>query len=207
LAHLSQKQLQRLLFPIGKFHKDEVRQLAEQYNLANKNRKDSQRICFLGKIKYKDFVKHHLGEKTGLILEQGTNRKLGTHNGYWYYTIGQRQGLGLSGGPWYVIEKDLKNNIIYVSLSYNKEQYARNQYIVSNFNWLADWQDPTGEVRIKIRHGPQFFHGNLTMLPQENPDEPQKGEVTLQETDTGIAPGQFSVFYKDDICLGCAEIC
>lgn len=206
LAHLSQKQLQRILFPVGGYLKEEVRQIAEKYDLANKKRKDSQGICFLGKIKYKDFVKHHLGDREGWIIEQSTGKKLGKHHGYWYHTIGQRQGLGLSGGPWYVVDKDLKKNIIYVSLSYNKEQYARNEYIVSHFNWLADWDDPTGEVRIKIRHGPQFYHGVLTFLPKQSEDEPLRGHVRIQETDTGIAPGQFSVFYKDNLCLGCAKI-
>ncbi len=204
LSHLQQKQLQRIIFPIGEYTKVQVRELAQKYNLANKDRKDSQGICFLGKIKYNEFVKHHLGEKKGLILEKDTNRKLGEHRGYWYHTIGQREGLGLSGGPWYVVEKDIHNNIIYISRQFQRQDYAKDSFKVGNFTWC--YQPPTNEMcqnlKIKIRHGPHIYPGKLNWIDNSN----QQGEVILQSKDNGIAPGQFSVFYYDDICLGCAKI-
>jgi tRNA-specific 2-thiouridylase len=102
LSHLSQTQLKRLLFPLGCVKKDEVRKLATQFDLPNKDRKDSQGICFLGKIKFSDFVCRHIGEMEGIILEAESGDFLGNHRGFWFYTIGQRQGLRLPGGPWYV---------------------------------------------------------------------------------------------------------
>ncbi|HUX22167.1 MAG TPA: tRNA 2-thiouridine(34) synthase MnmA, partial [Spirochaetia bacterium] len=107
LSHLSQAQLARALFPIGSMHKREVRKLAESYDLPNKNRKDSQGICFLGKIRYPEFIRHYLGERPGKILERESGRVLGEHQGYWFHTIGQRQGLGLGNGPWYVVGKEV----------------------------------------------------------------------------------------------------
>ena len=104
LAHLNQQQLQRALFPIGHLQKKEVRELADQYNLPNAKRKDSQGICFLGQIKYNEFVRYHLGEKTGNLIDFETGKKVGEHKGYWFYTIGQRKGIELSGGPWFVVK-------------------------------------------------------------------------------------------------------
>ena len=112
LSSLRQDQLGRALFPIGHLEKKEVRELAEKYDLPSKMRKDSQGICFLGKIKYKDFVKFHLGEKQGDMVDTESGKKMGTHNGMWFYTIGQRQGIGLHGGPWYVTGRDLDKNIV-----------------------------------------------------------------------------------------------
>ena len=93
--------------------KSEVRAIAEQQKLPSAKRKDSQGICFLGKINYNDFIERYLGKRTGKIVELETGKVLGKHNGYWFHTIGQRKGLGLSGGPWFVIKKDIKRNIIY----------------------------------------------------------------------------------------------
>jgi tRNA-specific 2-thiouridylase len=84
-------------------------------DLPNQDRRDSQGICFLGKIPYRDFVRHHLGEREGEIVELDTGRVLGRHKGYWFHTIGQREGLGLSHGPWFVQGKDVARNVVYVT--------------------------------------------------------------------------------------------
>ncbi|KAH9302026.1 hypothetical protein KI387_013609, partial [Taxus chinensis] len=99
LCHLSQDQLRRLLFPLGCMSKQEVRKLAAEMGLPNKDRKDSQGICFLGKVKFSEFVAKHIGEMEGILLEAETGDFLGKHRGFWFYTIGQRQGLRLPGGP------------------------------------------------------------------------------------------------------------
>jgi len=112
LAYLTQKQISRAYFPLGNLNKKEVRKFANELDLPNKDRKDSQGICFLGQIKFNEFVKHHLGELKGDIVDIDSGKKIGEHNGYYFYTIGQRSGLGLSGGPWYVVKKDIANNII-----------------------------------------------------------------------------------------------
>ena len=138
LTYLSQEQLSKIIFPIGQFTKSQIRDLAKKYNLPNQDRKDSQGICFLGKIKYNDFIKFHLGELKGDIVEIETSKVWGQHNGYWYHTIGQRTGLGLSGGPWYVVKKDIQNNIVYISKNNQTEKTNHDKFIARNINWIPE---------------------------------------------------------------------
>lgn len=105
LAQISQEQLSHIMFPLGKIPKSRVREIAREIKLPNATRKDSQGICFLGKINYNSFIERHLGTRTGPVIEIETGKKIGTHKGFWFYTIGQRKGLGLSGGPWFVVRK------------------------------------------------------------------------------------------------------
>ena len=195
LAYLTQKQLARALFPIGLYKKVEIRNLAHEFSLPNMDRKDSQGICFLGKIKFNDFIRHHLGEIKGDILEFETGKKVGVHNGYYFHTIGQRSGLGLSGGPWYVVEKDIDNNILYISRE-NIAKRAKDNFISGNFNWISSSAPEGSHFQVKIRHGASFFNCNLNFLGEN------KAEVKIDRADQGIASGQFAVFYKGDICLG-----
>lgn len=199
LAYLNQTQLSRALFPIGAFTKKEIRRLARDYNLPNMSRKDSQGICFLGKIKFRDFIKHHLGDTPGDIIDINSNKKLGNHNGYYYYTIGQRSGLGLSGGPWYVVRKDTVNNTIYVSGTEELIKKERDTFVVENMNIISrDWSGALKEegLRVKIRHGARTFGAQVTDV--------NSGiyTVRIDSREKGIAPGQFAVFYLNDTCLG-----
>ena len=199
LSHLSQEQVSKIMFPIGSLMKEEVRALAQKYDLPNKDRKDSQGICFLGKIKYSDFIKHYLGEKEGEIRELETGNVLGSHKGFWFHTIGQRQGLGLSNGPWYVSAKDLERNIIYVSSSKSVIEGKRKVFTVCEPNWIS--RKPAGErLTLKLRHGPRLNDCSIKWLDTD------RLEVTLDEGDKGIAPGQFAVFYEGEYCLGGARI-
>ena len=111
LAQLSYEQLQHTIFPIGHLMKEEVRSIAEEAHLPSAHRKDSQGICFLGKINYNDFLRKFLGEKEGRVIDIETGKVVGTHRGFWFHTIGQRKGLGLGGGPWFVVKKNIKKNI------------------------------------------------------------------------------------------------
>ena len=122
LAQIDYLQVSKLMFPLGGLMKNEVRDIARVAKLPSAQRKDSQGICFLGKINYNDFLRRFLGEKEGAIIEMETGKRIGTHKGYWFHTIGQRKGLGLSGGPWFVIRKDIDENIIYVSRGYDTEK-------------------------------------------------------------------------------------
>ncbi|HKK47528.1 MAG TPA: tRNA 2-thiouridine(34) synthase MnmA, partial [Alkalispirochaeta sp.] len=137
LSHLSQEQLQRSEFPVGEMTKAQVRARAAELQLSNRNRPDSQGICFLGRIKYADFVRHYLGERPGPIRDADTGEELGGHNGAWFYTIGQRQGLGLGNGPWYVVRRDIDANVIEVSHAMRVAQRARRQFTVGNLHWIA----------------------------------------------------------------------
>lgn len=194
LAYLTQSQLSRALFPIGDFTKKQIREQAKRFHLPNMSRKDSQGICFLGRISFTEFIKHHLGELPGDIVDIDSGKIIGKHKGYYYYTIGQRSGLGLSGGPWYVVKKDIQNNLIYISKQDITERY-RNTFKVSRFNWIADLPNNFDNLKVKIRHGAKFYNCQLDI--SEN-----VGLVKMKEEDQGIAPGQFAVFYKNDICLG-----
>lgn len=195
LAYLTQPQLSRALFPIGKFTKKEIRQIAHKYQLPNMDRKDSQGICFLGQIRFNEFVKHHLGEIPGDIVEIDTNKVLGKHSGYYYYTIGQRSGLGLGGGPWYVVKKDIINNIIFISRD-NITNRARSSFYAGKFNWINEKLNDGEELKVKIRHGANFYHCRIQF------ENDERALIKLNESDQGIAAGQFAVFYRDDVCLG-----
>jgi tRNA-specific 2-thiouridylase len=187
--------LSRALFPIGNYNKMEVRKLAEKFNLPTMARRDSQGICFLGQIKFKEFIKHHLGEIEGDIIDIDTNKILGRHSGYYYFTIGQRSGLKLGGGPWFVVKKDVKNNIIYAS----KENFGvreRTEFIAGKFNWITGNPPGGKNLKVKIRHGVNMYNCSIDWL------DDQTFKVNLNNSDSGIAPGQFAVFYKDDVCLG-----
>lgn len=199
LAHLSQEQISKIIFPIGGLEKHEVRELAQKYNLPNKERKDSQGICFLGKIKYNDFIGHYLGTKEGNIVEKETGQVLGKHNGFWYHTIGQRSGLGLSGGPWYVSGKDTETNTVFVSHKLHDDDRARNVFTVNSLSWLSGKPEKT-ELSLKLRHGPNITPCTIKWVSDD------KLEVSIKDPDKGVAPGQFAIFYDGDICLGCARI-
>ncbi len=195
LSYLTQAQLSRALFPIGHLHKEQVRALAHQFNLPNKDRKDSQGICFLGKLKFSEFIEHHVGQNPGDLIEYETGKKLGTHKGFWFHTIGQRQGSGLAGGPWYVVDKDSHANRVFLSRNYFSSDKKRNSFIVSNCNWVSGV--PTKHaLQIKIRHGKQLYDGTVVVLSDG------RWQVTLAQDDQGIAPGQFAVFYDGSECLG-----
>lgn len=206
LSHLSQAQLKRLIFPLGCTPKDEVRKLAALFDLPNKDRKDSQGICFLGKIKFSEFVGRHIGEKEGVILEAETGDFLGKHRGFWFYTIGQRQGLRLPGGPWYVVEKDVENNVIFVSRYYFSIDKRRRLFRVGSLNWLTGSPpDQIIQLRCKVRHGPGFYDCRLTMEVGKDGHE-NAGVVHLSEDDQGLAAGQFAAFYQGRFCIGSGVI-
>jgi len=195
LAYLSQEQLSRAIFPIGKYKKKDVRALAEDFNLPNKNRKDSQGICFLGKIKFKEFIKHHLGELKGDIIEMGSDKKMGEHPGYYYFTIGQRSGLGLGGGPWFVVEKNIKNNIVYISRE-NLAAREKEKFQATNLNWISRQPSMNENLLVKIRHGAKKYSCSFNFVDEGII------EVKLKTPDAGIASGQFAVFYHNGQCLG-----
>lgn len=196
LSQLTQEQLKRALFPIGYLTKLQVRELAQKYNLPNKNRKDSQGICFLGKLKFSDFIRYHVGDKEGEIIEYETGEKMGTHKGFWYYTIGQRQGIGLSGGPWYVVAKDTVSNIVYISKNYYSQDKSRDEFIISSCNWIGREPLSGSRLSVKLRHG-ATEHSCIFTKHANN-----RYHVKLDNQDQGIAPGQFAVFYDDTLCLG-----
>ncbi len=200
LSHLDQAQLARCEFPLGNYIKSEIRALAHQFNLATKDRPDSQGICFLGKIPYNEFVKFHLGVAKGDIRELETDKVLGSHQGFWFHTIGQRKGLGLSGGPWFVVKKDITKNIVYVSHEEHVLDTERDQFSVGDLHWIAD-APRKSKLQVKLRHGANSYDCELNAAAGS-----QLMQVTLGSKDRGVAPGQFAVFYDGDYCLGSGVI-
>ncbi len=197
LAYLSQQQLSKALFPIGSYEKPEVRKLAKQFDLPTESRKDSQGICFLGKFQFAEFLKAHFGTKQGDIVEFETGKVLGQHNGYWFFTIGQRQGLGLSGGPWYVVSKDSDQNIVFISKKYDQITEHKSGMKVTQFNWISGTPSSKTELDVRFRHGPKLHPATIVV------QDDGRVQVTLkQESKQGIASGQFAVLYDGDICLG-----
>ena len=210
LCRITYDQLSHLMFPIGDMPKSEVRRLAVDLKLPNAFRRDSQGICFLGKIDYNEFIARHLGERPGPIVEIETGRKLGEHRGFWFHTIGQRKGLGLSGGPWFVVKKNVADNVVYVSRGYDTAlQYGRTLHL-DEMHWIT--ADPFAEtaagadrieIMFKNRHSPDFLPGSLMRHGSD-------GEFVIESAERvqGIAPGQFAVIYTPDasLCLGSGVI-
>ena len=201
LSQLSYAQISKLMFPIGGMMKSEVRDIAHAAHLPSADRKDSQGICFLGKINYNDFLRRYLGEREGKIVELETGKVLGTHRGYWFHTIGQRKGLFLSGGPWFVVKKDIEENVLYVSQGYDPDAQYGNRIDLLDFHYLScplwDEQLDAGvpvDVKFKIRHTPDFAQGHLIRTEQ--------GVAILSDQRIqGIAPGQYATIYDNDAHL------
>ena len=205
LAQVTNLQISKLLFPIGQLTKNEVRAIAATQKLPSANRKDSQGICFLGKINYNNFIERYLGRREGTIVELETGKVLGKHNGFWFHTIGQRKGLGLSGGPWFVIQKDVDTNTVFVSNGYDPETQYGKMISLKGFHFIT--QDVWGtfedakEVTFKIRHTPEFTQGLLRHSGDIY-------EISSAEKIQGIAPGQFAVVYdmQSHLCYGSGMI-
>ena len=202
LAQIYDWQLRKAIFPIGHYVKDEVRQIAEREHLVNAKRKDSQGICFLGKISYNDYVRRYLGEQPGDVVELETGRRIGEHKGLWFHTIGQRKGMGFSGGPWFVVKKDIAGNILYVSHGYNPDTAYKQSFLIHDMHWLTQDLSSIHDITFKIRHTPEYLLGTLEQISETT------FQVHAKDRIHGVAPGQFCVVYDchHHRCLGSAEI-
>lgn len=205
LCQINSLQVSKLIFPIGHMMKNEVRDIADRAGLLNARRKDSQGICFLGNIDFRDYIRRHLGDNPGDVRELETGHKIGTHQGLWFYTIGQRKGLGFGGGPWFVVKKNLKRNILFVSHGYDPEKVYKDHIHMTDFHFITapfEDLDATQKITFKIRHTPEFLEGTLT--------KDSDGDWLLKAKNKihGVAPGQFCVVYDEDHhrCWGSGEI-
>lgn len=204
LSRLTYPQLRKAMFPIGKYLKSEVRKMAAEMKLPSAERRDSQGICFLGKINYNDYIREYVGEKEGDIIELESGNLLGHHKGFWFHTIGQRRGLGLGGGPWFVVKKDTKNNIIYVSQGYDPAAQYTDIIKLSDVMTMnpAIVLNDGQKIRFKIRHQPEF---NTGVLRINNDCIDIISDVKV----SGVAAGQFGTIYheKESVVLGSGIIC
>lgn len=205
LAQIYQWQLQKAMFPIGSMLKEDVRRIAEENHLVNAKRKDSQGICFLGKINYNDYLRMYLGEQEGDAIELETGKLVGRHKGHWFCTIGQRKGLGFGGGPWFVVKKDIERNIIYLSHGYDPADAYSSEFVIHDINWLTmpiDIPEEGRAITFKIRHTADY--NNATITPTGN----GRYVIKSQKPIHGVAPGQFCVIYDEQHrrCYGSGEI-
>ena len=139
--------------------------------LRSAQRKDSQGICFLGKVRFSDFVERHLGSCTGSLVEWDTGRRVGSHAGVWFYTLGQRKGIQLSGGPWYVTAKDPGRNLVYISAAYHAPDKRRTTFRLGAFSWLGHARPAQGQntgLRVKARAAVMCGAMHISLPPSDS---------------------------------------
>src|SRR3990167_488168 len=191
---LTQKQLKHCLFPIGDYVKPEVRKMAKKFSLPTANKKDSQGVCFIGPLDMKNFLQKYIKPKNGMIYH--TNGKmLGTHDGVSYYTIGQRHGLDIKNGkgPYYVVDKDVKSNVLYVG---SKDDLLSQKLKLTGINWInrspVDKRHDVSLLDARIRYRAELSKA----IVKDN------GEVIFKKKETAITSGQSAVFYRGEELLG-----
>ena len=204
LHALNQHQLSHAMFPIGEFDKPYIRALAKTNNLMTHDKKDSTGICFIGERRFSTFLEKFLPAKPGEI-HSVDGVCIGNHNGLMYYTLGQRKGLGIGGlkesdeEPWYVVEKDLLNNILKVAQGHNHPAMFNNTLETSQVNWIEGSEPDktiTDKLTAKIRYRQSDQDCTLTKIDTSN------YKASFKQPQRAITPGQSIVFYKDEVCLG-----
>lgn len=197
LWRLTQKQLKHLIFPLGDFTKKEVRNLAKKFKLPVLDVPESQEICFVGS-NLNEFLKKYLKPKPGKIIDKNGNL-LGKHKGLIFYTIGQRKGIGLSGGPWYVLKKEVKNNLLIVTKD-EKDLYKK-ELIAEEINWISG-NAPKFPIRVKVKI--RYLHqpAPATIFPPPTNNSARTVLVQFEKGQRAITPGQSVVFYKRNEVLG-----
>jgi len=186
---LTKKEVEKCLFPIGGYTKPDVRKLAKKFRLPNADKKDSQGVCFIGPLDVKDFLASQIKKKSGDIIKDG--KKIGTHDGAYYYTIGQRHGLDIKSGagPFYVIDKDIKKNIIYVG---NEKDLLKDKAVVTDFSWVNGPINLPATLDVKIRYRTKSQKAKIS----------KNGGLKFKKPVRAITSGQSAVFYKGERLLG-----
>ena len=198
LWQLSQNQLSRILFPVGNYTKEEVRKLAKKFGLPVFDAPESQEICFIsGSIE--DFLKKYLKEKPGSVLDK-QGKILGRHRGLWFYTIGQRKGIGLSGGPYFVLDKNIKQNVLIVTK--NEKDLLKKELVVKNVNWISGkpLKLPM-KIKTKIRYRHKAVSARIYNIQNT------RYKMLFDKSQRAITPGQSAVFYSGQELLGGGIIC
>lgn len=206
LYTLNQYQLTHSLFPLGNLHKTRVREIAQQHNLSNAGKKDSTGICFIGERKFKPFLQEFLLAQPGDI-ESEDGKILGKHDGVIFYTLGQRKGLKLGScesseeTAWYVIDKDVRRNILIVGQGHNHPRLYSRHVICSQPHWVGE-QEPTEGFRCTAK--------NRYRQPDQachiKPLSKDRLAVEFETPQRAVTPGQSIVFYQNAVCLGGATI-
>ncbi len=205
LYGLNQEQLSRAFFPIGDWEKTTVRQKARELGFNNYYKKDSTGICFIGERHFKEFLQRYLPAQPGDIITQ-EGKPVGQHEGLMYYTMGQRQGLGIGGGhgtlekPWYVLDKKMEKNILIVGQGHDHPDLYHRSLSCSHVHWITGKIPKSETLSAKIRYRAQDAPCRIETTAE------QSVSVVFEKPQFAIAPGQSIVFYEHDICLGGAVI-
>lgn len=206
LHTLDQTQLANTLFPIGELAKHEVRKIAQECSFDVFDKKDSTGICFIGERKFRDFLQKYIPSQAGDIVTL-ENKIIGKHEGVMFYTIGQRQGLGIGGqanmseDPWYVVDKDINTNYLYVTQGRDHATLLHAKVLTRNIHWIAGTAPKElNNLKAKIRYRQDE---QACQLEQTDTDS---YEITFTPAQWAVSPGQSIVFYQKDICLGGAII-
>uniref|UniRef100_A0A3B0MGY3 tRNA-specific 2-thiouridylase MnmA n=1 Tax=Arsenophonus endosymbiont of Trialeurodes vaporariorum TaxID=235567 RepID=A0A3B0MGY3_9GAMM len=202
LYALDQAQLAQSLFPIGELEKSAVRRIAEDVGLITAKKKDSTGICFIGEQKFRDFLARYLPAKPGTIITVD-GKILGKHTGLMYHTLGQRKGLGIGGvkeandDPWYVVDKDIKNNQLIVAQGHNHPRLMSTGVIVQQIHWInPPALNAVNQCTVKIRYRQPDIPCTIKPLSDN------KIAVQFDYPIAAVTPGQSAVFYQGEICLG-----
>lgn len=193
LWQLSQKVLEHTLFPVGHYTKTEVRKLAKKFKLPVIDIPESQEICFIHTT-ISDFLAEHLKSKPGKIIDT-KGRVIGEHQGLWFYTIGQRKGIKIPQGPYYVLDKDMKRNVLIVTK--DEKDLFRKELTAKDVNWISGGEPKLPlKVRAKIRYGHEPFPATIEK------DKNDKIKVVFSKPQRAVTPGQSVVFYVGQDLLG-----
>lgn len=200
LCQLNQAQLSKILFPVGEMPKSEVRTYAKEHDLYTASKKDSQGICFIGKLDLQDFLRFRLPPKTGQIVDQD-GKQIGAHEGAYNYTIGQRYGLNIHNTsplsePWFVAQTDVKNNLVIAVQGHDHPALFANKLQTNDIHWIAKKPELPYTCKAKIRY----------RQPDQDCIVHEDGTVSFSEPQRAITAGQSIVFYLGDECVGSATI-
>ena len=197
LAQVKSEALDCCLFPLSDITKNRVRDIANELGLSIADKKDSTGICFIGERNFREFLKNYIPMKQGKIIDIDTLEEVGTHDGVYYYTIGQRKGFGVGGnkGPYYCVGKDVKKNILYLTSVNNESYLDSDSALISDINWIEDI-DADDDIQCKFRYRQQDNEVHI----HKNDD----GTVmlTYPQKIKAVTPGQQAVFYKNGQLLG-----
>ncbi|MDG6339242.1 tRNA 2-thiouridine(34) synthase MnmA [Glaesserella parasuis] len=202
LYTLSEQQVAQSLFPVGDIEKPIVRAIAEDLGLATAKKKDSTGICFIGERKFKDFLARYLPAQAGDI-KTVDGQVIGRHDGLMYHTLGQRKGLGIGGvkgaseNAWYVVEKDLVNNVLIVAQGQDNSALLSSGLIASQLHWVD--RQP---IREKLRCTVKTRYRQADILCEIQPLDDETIRVIFDEPQIAVTPGQSAVFYQGEVCLG-----
>ncbi|HTK39530.1 MAG TPA: tRNA 2-thiouridine(34) synthase MnmA [Patescibacteria group bacterium] len=192
LYRVTSAALEKTLFPLGNYTKREVRDMAKQRGLYTATKKESMGVCFVGQVGMRDFLSQYVQTEPGDIVDRDSKKTLGRHDGAIFYTLGQRHGLELGGGlPYYVVDKDMDANVVYVSRDLNAKEMWRDSIQLANVHWIKSQPADGQTVQVRVRHRAPLVAATVA-----------GSTLQLAEAQRAVTAGQSAVVYDGEVCLG-----